>query len=208
VSGQEQQPFVWGHFAPRLTPVGLAAAVREATIQQGRPWAIFADIAEVMPEVRSIEAFLPPTTSTDRFRKGAVLRLECRPATSDGECVNSEAGGEPGSYVQVADTRAFTSEVCVRSNWERPIAVNGEFSDEDLVSLVAFIRAKPQLPPLPPGRIRIPSGVSADEAIRAIWSLAVRTWVIISDDDAAGETAEVRRTSRGWELVDVRYWTR
>jgi hypothetical protein len=177
--------------------------VRVATTDRGQPWAIHADHSQILPETHYVDAFLPPTLSTPRFRRGFVQSFECRPAVRGGDCSDWKANDEPKTYVQVADKANFGASLIVRSRPERPITVEGQFSDKDLISLVAFVRSRPNLPPLPDGGIRGPSGVSGREPIIDISQQPESVWVRMSQDDVGGETATVRRTSQGWKLVDV-----
>jgi hypothetical protein len=95
-----------------------------------------------LPETWYVDAFLPPTRRTGMVRRGTVRHLECKP-TRRATCLEWHLRPRPGVYVQVADGPGFDVSVTVRRNSERPIVLKGEFSDQDLVSLVLYIRSKP-----------------------------------------------------------------
>jgi hypothetical protein len=202
--GQESKPYVWGD---RLPPEALAAAVRVATTDRGAPWAIFAGHSQGLPETTYVDAFLPPTLSTSRLRRGVMQRLECRPAVARGSCSDWQATESLETYVQVADKATFSTGLNVRSASERPITVEGAFSDADLVSLVAFIRSKPQFASPADGTVSYPAGVSGEYP--TMWIAAEARGLVsvgMSDDRWVGETATVRRAPKGWILVKVVSW--
>jgi len=163
--------------------------------------------SQILPETHYVDAFLPPTASTARFRRGIAQRFECRPSARDGDCSDWQATGDAKTYIQVADQAKFGVSPIVRSPTERPIVVEVNFSDNDLISLVAFIRSKPPLPPLPPGKGRFPDGVSGRYPVASIWRDEHGAVLVgLTDDGGIGETATVTRTAKGWKLVQVGSW--
>lgn len=207
LSGQEVQPYVWGD---HLTPDALASAVKAATTDRGQPWAIRASHSQVLPETHYADTFLPPTVSSARFRRGIVQRFECRPAVRDADCADWKAEGEPKTYIQVADKAKFGASLIVRTSAERPIEVDGDFSDHDLISLVAFARSKPRFPraTTPDGGIsgRIPDGPSGRYPVSWIRPDPHGVYIAFSEGTGIGEGIVVRRTRRGWMLVDAGAW--
>jgi len=76
--------------------------------------------------------------------------------------------------------------------------------DSELLSLVHFIRLKPQLPKEPKSEVREPSGVSG--AYPVMWIAREAGDLVsvgMSENGVVGEVATVRRASRGWVLVEV-----
>jgi hypothetical protein len=128
----------------------------------------------------------------------------------DGDCSDWKATGEPETYIQVADNADFSASLIVRSAAERPITVQGSFSDSDLISLVAFARSRPRFPKktLPGGGVsgRYPDGPSGRYPIAWIRPDAQGVYICLSDGDGAGEGIVVARTARGWMLVDAGAW--
>ena len=91
----------------------------------------------------------------------------------------------------------------VRRSPERPILVDGEFSDQDLWSLVLFIRSKPT----PKGAGAFAMGVSGAYPIMPIGRQNDGSvWVRMSEDGGTGEIAIVRRTKSGWQVMEVGWW--
>ena len=137
-----EDTYCFGRLGRRLTATDLDAISRAAAVGNERPWAVFGSYSQVLPEIWYVDAFLPPTRSADRVRRGAVRHLECRPA-QNAACLEWHVQPKSGGYVQIADGRGFDEPVRVRRSSERPILVDGEFSDQDLASLVLLIRSKP-----------------------------------------------------------------
>jgi hypothetical protein len=73
-----------------------------------------------------------------------VQHPECRPRKKD-PCTEWRPRGDPERYIQVADGPAFGDAIVVRTPSERPIFVEGELPDRDLVSLVLYARSNPRL---------------------------------------------------------------
>jgi hypothetical protein len=207
VWGQETKPYVWGD---HLTPDAVAAAVKVATTDRGQPWAIFASHSQVLPEVHYVDAFLPPAVSAAHFRRGIAHRFECRPAARNGDGADWKATDESKTYIQVADKTKFGDSLMVRTPAERPISVDGDFSDSDLISLVAFARSKPRFPArtTPDGVItgRYPDGPSGRYPVSWIRRDPRRVYIAFSDGSGIGEGIFVRRTRRGWLMVEAGSW--
>lgn len=151
----------FGRLGPRLTREDLAAISRTAGTPASPPWALFGSYSQVLPATWYVDAFLAPTVATDRIRRGPVRHLQCRPRRDDGPCLEWEALPNTDDYVQIADGPSFDGAVTIRRSSERPIQVDGNFSDEDLLSLVAYIRSKPA-PTTAPNSVAI--GVSGRRA--------------------------------------------
>ena len=107
-------------------------------------------------------------------------------------------------YAQVADGAVFGPVPTIRRPSERPISLDGNLTDTELLSLVGYIRSKPT-PELKDGRIAL--GVSGTYPIRDIEQQKDGSlWVVMSLDGGVGETATVRRTKRGWQVTEVVSW--
>lgn len=130
------------------------------------------------------------------FRRGGVRHLECR-AIENAKCLEWQLLPNVGAYVQVSDGSKLEGPVMVRRHSERPIRVGGEFSDQELVSLVLFIRSRPKDESISA------MGVSGTHPIMAIEKQNNGSvWVRMSEDGGSGELATVRRVGRRWRLTD------
>jgi hypothetical protein len=197
-------PYLFGRLGARLAAGDIAAISRVAQDVASAPWALFGLYSQVLPEVRYVDAFVQPTLTTARIRRGPVIHLECRPRANAPECLPWEIQGAPGEYVQVADGSDFSASLDVRRESERPIRVMGSLSDSELVLLVAFIRSKP-VQRAPKGMVGMQLG--SDYPIMDIdraedGSVSVK----LSSDGGIGETGTVVRTRHGWELTGVTMW--
>jgi hypothetical protein len=194
-----EETYCFGRLGGRLTARDLEK-ISQATGGKQRPWAVLGTYSQVLPETWFVDAFLPPTRSTGTIRRGVVTHLECKP--KNGTCLEWHAQPKPGEYLQVADGRAFDESLAVRRTSERPILIDGEFSDQDLLSLVLFIRTRPA----PRGANSV-MRISGERPIMAIERTNdASVWVRMSDDGVSGETATVRKTSAGWQVIEVTMW--
>ena len=115
--------------------------------------------------IQNVDVFLAPTQSTERLRRGVVRHLECKPLEDGGSCLRWRLLQETRSYAQVADGTVFGPVPTIRRPSEGAISLEGNFTDTDLLRLVAYIRSKP-MPKLDAGRIGL--GVSGTYPIREI----------------------------------------
>ena len=198
-SGDEIYRF--GPLGKRLTTSDLAAISRAAAADNRNPWAVFGSYSQILPETWYVDAFLPPTRSTNKVRVGEVRHLECKP-TRSGTCLEWRVVPKSGRYVQVADGQGFDESVKVRRSSERPIQAEGEFSDPELVSLILFVRSKPA--PKSGGSVMGVTGTYPIISIHRQINLTV--WVRMSEDGRVGETAIVRKTTSGWQVMEVGWW--
>jgi hypothetical protein len=133
-----------------------------------------------------------------------------QPSGEDGDCSDWAAAGEPKTYTQVADKARFGASLIVRAPAERPVDVDGKFSDEELISLVAFARSKPRFPEVttPDGGIsgRSPDGPSGRYPVSYIRRDPRGVYIAFSDGGGIGEGIFVKRTKRGWLLIDAGGW--
>ena len=129
----------------RLVPEELTAIAEAARARGGVPWAVCVQYSQVLPEWWYVDAFLRPRVTTANIRRGRVLHLQCSPAKGRRGCLEwiPSQRRKPGAYVQVADGKDFGRSLAPRSLHERPIDVEGDISDDDLVSLVDYLRTGP-----------------------------------------------------------------
>jgi hypothetical protein len=198
--GPAPEPYRFG-LAEQL-PGKDVAAVAALVATQGMPWAMYGWRSQVLPEVWYIDAFMPPTVATDRFRRGVVRHFECAPQSAYGACGNWNEVRSPGEYVQVAHGPApFTESLTPRTPLERPTRVVGAFSERDLVTLVSYIRTSP-VPTYSGGRVGMRlSGSSPISDIHLESDGSVRAWLGL--DDGTGNCATFRRTRHGWRITEL-----
>jgi hypothetical protein len=201
-AGAVEHLYRFGPLGQRLTADDVKAITRAVTSGNDAPWAVFAWYSQVLPETWNVDAFVAPTGSTAGLRRGTVRHLECKP-TEKGGCIQWRVLPERGAYVQVADGPAFSDSVMVRRLSERPIQVDGEFMDRDLISLVLYIRSKPETKSAGGSPIVV-SGTYPIMSIERQRNGSV--WVRMSEDGGVGETATVRKTDRGWQVTELTFW--
>jgi hypothetical protein len=187
----------FGPLAPKLHAVELAAVVQAATTKSGPPWAAYAVGAH---DNYYVKAFLPPATATARIRRGTAQVYQCH--GPENPCVVWKPSGPPEHYAQISAKAAFASQPAVRSLAERPVTVQGSFSDDELFTLVTFLRTKPQLPKPLKGEVSL-DGVTDEYPIMSIKRLENVVEVFMSDDGFKGDQVTCKRNGRGWQLVDV-----
>jgi hypothetical protein len=196
------KPYQFGRLGTRLTSEELSAI---AAATGAETWAVLGWYSQVLPEVRYVDAFLQPTVSTEKLRRGSIAHLQCRPLSDKAACLDWTKTQELGAYVQVvAGPRTIGAGPAVRSESERPIRVMGRFSDADLLGLVAYIRSGPG-PRYPRGVFGMT--VSTDVPIQDIEQQPDGSvWVRLTGDGVSGETAIVIRARRGWRIREVVGW--
>jgi hypothetical protein len=198
--------YAFGRLGKRLDDTNIAD-IASALGSDGAPWAVRAWYSQILPTVWYADAHLPPTLSAGRLRRGLLVRLECRPATRDAECHNWVRASGSAEWVQVlAAAPPRSAPPSVPSVAERPSRVEGRFSDQQLLSLVDFIRASPTPDADEDGRL---SGftVSGDLPIQDILRHEDGSvWVVLSGDGGIGETATVQESEDGWVLQSVVGW--
>jgi len=205
VAAEGGELYLFGRDADRLTSDSAEAlAIAAAAEEQGEPWAILTWHSQILPLVRYADVFLPPTVAGEGYRRGAFVHLECRPLDDGPTCRSWTRSSELGAYFQLFEGLAPAGQVTVRSQLERPVRIRGTFSDDELVSLVRYIRSGPG-PRVPAGRF--PSRVSRDIPIQDIEQQSNGSvWVRLTVDGVGGETATVVRTDSGWQVTEVVSW--
>jgi hypothetical protein len=199
------EPYRFGSVAEALPPDSVAGIVEATRSVGGPPWALLGWDSQVLPRVLYVDAFLPPTISAAKLRRGAFVRLLCKPIGDRPACGTWERESELGAYVQVADGPTdFGPIATVRGESERPIRVIGDFTDDELRSLVAYVRSRPTQP-VRPGWVG--ASLSDFEPIRDIL-LREDGSVDVVCGLAFGQTARVSRPNGTWQLSGVGGWVR
>ena len=127
------------------------------------------------------------------LRRGSYVSVTIRPASP-------WAVSGTGQYAQVTDTATPDRVPGVR-DIRRPFRVSGSFTDDELVSLVAYIRSSPQGPQLIGRR---------DERVEGGWPLS-GVWkrdngtvdVALDRGDMASQTVKLQRVNQRWVIVSI-----
>jgi hypothetical protein len=192
----------FGRLGLRL-PKEDVGAIRSLVLAQGEPWALLGWYSQVLPEKRYVDVFLAPTVSTEWLRRGPVLHLECEPTGVELACLHWMQADPPGEYVQVADGGVPFSETFLpRTPRESPIRITGEFSDEELQTLVTYIRSSPR-PSTRDGTIDLMT-ISGSDPVRDIDRQAdgsVKAWLIFGSGVATCGTFV--KSAEGWQVIEV-----
>jgi hypothetical protein len=96
-------------------------------------------------------AYLPPTIQTVQLRRGRVMSVVNRTWPSVPEPAKWMLA-EPRlaeSWAQIVVAGRRFEDVLDEADQNRPFSVTGQFTDEELVGIVQFIRSRPVLPRLP-----------------------------------------------------------
>jgi hypothetical protein len=133
-------PLRTGDVARQLTEQDIAAL--ELLLPSGpKPWLLNGDPGD-QPKTQYIEAFLSPTTTTSRLRRGPVIRVRRQiwenPPTA-------WTVHWTGLYAQVAMPGRTFDQIEDDQDMNRPFRVIGRFNDNELVRLVEFLRSNPTM---------------------------------------------------------------
>lgn len=107
-----------------------------------RAWLLVADTSQTLPEMRFIDAYLEPDVSSPTIRRGRVVHLET--AIVNGTAVQWRLHSGESQYAQVLRGSSHGRGSLDDRSIERPFIVDGQFSDQELISLVWFVRLSPK----------------------------------------------------------------
>ncbi len=194
-----------GPLGGRLSSDDLVA-IEKAVSPDGSPWAVLA-WRELVSDPHSllgadvwyVDVFLEPSNISERLRRGAVIRLRCWPLPEHTSCLYWRQK-ETSTYAQVADKERFTQSLAPRSAREEPIRVNGRFSDDDLETLVAYLRSGPRPRSRSVRWQRIDWSLSISDVSREDDG-KVYAWVLQPDGLVA--FVSLVRTQAGWQATDA-----
>jgi len=129
-------PIRIGDFAGRLTTQDVMDLGELATAggAKGSPWLLEGPFGQIG---NSIRMYLPADTQTVQLRRGQAIEALRRPPD------NGWSVRRTVQYAQVIETGQNFNSLNGDLDNHRPFPVSGTFSDEELVSLVTFIRSSP-----------------------------------------------------------------
>ena len=188
-------PLLIGPIAERLTEQDVGA-IQTALPDGTRSWLLIGDPVQA-PGLEWIEAYLPATTNTPELRRGNKIGISrwTTPSRRSGWTVERTE-----SYAQVAIPGRNLDEITGSSDINRPFRVLGRFNDNELVSLVRFVRSDPPT--------------------RGGESTAIKPWPIREiqrqEDDSievstlggetSGQVIKLRKDGKDWVILAVGRW--
>lgn len=193
--------------ARSLSDRSVREIVRLAVRDGKGVWLLVGDTSQTLPETRFIDAYLEPDATTPRLRRGRVVSLESR--IVNGAAVHWVPLSPGAKYAQVAlEPNRWPASLNDRAI-ERPFLIDGDFTDDDLIGLVTFVRRSPKFPRRvdSDGTIRL-DGEDLDGTmpITQVSQTGSTVTVILKGSTRHGQTADLSRIAGRWKLLRVTMW--
>jgi hypothetical protein len=197
-----------GTIAERLTEHDLRAIAALLPPDHSAPFLLQGHRSQVLPESWYIDAYLLPDSDRAQVRRGAVLTMSS--VLTNGMPSDWRIEGT-ARYAQVGVAgRPFPRAVGM-GDVDRPFLVNGEFTDNELRSIVAFIRTSPSQKQIGVG---LPLGTSQGRLeVHGSWPIveirrtpSADSMIILTLSGGVGETVVLRSAGRGWTILEVGSW--
>jgi hypothetical protein len=99
------------------------------------------------PEAWLAFAYVKPESEVGGVRRGRIIDLTT--LVTDKRTQGWRVTARDGRYAQVALPGSSFGQSFSHTALDRPFRVVGKFSDAELTALVAYIRSRPQMPPIP-----------------------------------------------------------
>lgn len=125
-----------GELGKSLTDSEAVQIARIASPTGPAPWLLYGYRTILGDEMA---AYLPPDTSSKDVRRGNLIYLGRRPGTSTA-APSPWGGSQPGRYAQVVLAGHDFNPAQSDQDINRPFAIQGEFTDDDLIRIVTLIR--------------------------------------------------------------------
>jgi len=157
--------------------------------------------------MRFIDAYLEPDVSSTTIRRGRVVHLES--AIVNGTAVQWRVRSGESEYAQVLRGSNHRRGSLDDRSIDRPFIVDGQFSDQELISLVSFVRRspKPERKVDPDGAIHIEfPGVDGTLPITEVRRDDSAVIVVLQSSTRSGQTAKLSRNRSTWKLASVSWW--
>ena len=171
-----------------------------------RAWLLVGDTSQTLPEMRFIDAYLEPDVSSPTIRRGRVVHLES--AIVNGTAVRWRVRSDDSQYAQVSrEVNRWGGSLNDRSI-ERPFIVNGQFSDQELISLVSFVRTSPEREKTVDrdGTIHMEfPGVDGTLPITVVSRDGSGVVVFLESSTRSGQSLTLTRNRGTWKLVSVTF---
>jgi len=203
-------PVRLGPSADQLSKIDIAG-ISTLVEGQGPVWVLIAQSQGFIPG-RFVEVFLSPEVRTPSLRRGRMVSVQAPPPTTGDVASVWKRTGAEQPYAQVPLSRTDPDQVTNSRDLNRPFRIVGAFSDEEIVSLVAFIRSSPKVPgnPRPGGTLVMPnSEVQGQWPIGLLSHSGGEIRVSLLDNDPrerSGQSVIVRRDGTTWIVQRVNMW--
>ena len=184
-----------GDVARQLTEQDIAAL--ELILPSGtKPWLLNGDPGD-QPKTQYIEAFLSPTTTTSRLRRGPLIRVRRQTWENPPTAWTVHW---TGLYAQVAIPGRTFDQIENDQDMNRPFRVIGRFEDTELVRLVDFLRTNSTVRGTENERIQ-PWPIlvivrQADNSVEVMLRGAVMQ----------GQFIRLRQTGQDWVVLGLGIW--
>jgi hypothetical protein len=206
-------PQILGERARDLSPTDVSDIVA-LTSKHGSAWFLQVGVNFFMrgPNLQ-VAVYLAPDQSSSIIRRGRYVNVY-QAASTAGSGYVWNIVGHPMAWAQVPPLGGeFSTKLTKPKKHDHPFGVRGDVSDADLISLVAFIRTSPEQPQRMghdadgSDWMDIGLGVDGTNPVSGIEKKADCFFVVTtSSRPGAGQTVEVSRTDRGWQVVNVSEW--
>jgi hypothetical protein len=210
---EEPDLYRFGRLGRALQDHEVSQIVAVVTKDYTEPWALLGWYSQVLPSVWHVDLFLPPTLKNARLRRGPVSHVQCTPPEGQEVCGHWQLMPSDVSYGQVAEgASGFGATLSVGSSLERPFRIYGDFSDDEVLSLVEYIRSspRPEVVVDPQGRPWHGLSVTGSDPIISIGRKeGGLAWVRVSpewSDGESGQEGTVIRSGQSWRLVRTTSW--
>jgi hypothetical protein len=191
-----------GTSAPRLLEGKVSETeyrgILKALGHSPAPLAIRVGGSQTLPYYLHATLFLAPTGPASRAGvvRGGVVYLKC-PTEPRTECTADWQEDEaPARWALLSST----VDAVRAGSGDPPFELHGEFSDAELLSLVAYVRTSPA-PDAPPGSVAL--GIRGDWEIASIGRNDDGTVYVAQRRGDIGQHGKFKKTRRGWKIVEA-----
>jgi hypothetical protein len=177
-------PLLIGALDPQLTTDDVAAL---EMVLPAKPWLLYGSRIQ-FGGAKWVQSFLPPTVETKVLRRGTIVYVE-RGTNPMGIWVVQRTE----SYAQVAIPGRAFNDIRDDHDINRPFRVIGRFEDDELVSLVEFLRSPRSHPA---ERWPIGSIKKADGSVE----------VELMETASRGQWISLRKSGQDWVIYGLGGW--
>lgn len=171
--------------AERLSDDDVAEIGKQAAAVGKPVWLLEGSVSRIPPETWFVNAYLEPDSDAGPVHRGRVLRLQS-------EVVN----GKPVKWRAQAPTIPYA-----RVASERPLVLDGSFSDDQLIALLAYIRTNPFRAAQTNGE-----GVDGTLPVTSVGRSGNEVRVGLRRTSYSGQTVWLIRERGQWLVVRVLNW--
>jgi hypothetical protein len=203
VRAESTEIYRFGSAAERLSAQELQVIVS----LQPNVLALHCWISQIAPTTKYVDLFIWPSVTEGRLRRGSFVQLLCEPASTTTPCEVWRASEEAGPYAQVSEAhRPFSSTTRVLSEIERPFRVSGNFSDNEIIEIVDFLRSSPSVGSSRSGELESSSSMPVDGRLPLQYlarenDFEVSVW--LSRDGYVFQGVTLLRAKNGWQVSKV-----